>query len=281
MLEIQKYIDNINDIPNILLSNDILEGSQIPFYKKNSDQELIYYKDYFYKMYVHDRVIGFFKSKVRKILGEIYESYGMTYTVENMYNPTHIITVEKKQRIPVYGIDTQRDLNNIFVEVNKDLAKIEKILDFNNIICTLNNNGYKVSKLKLMTDGLPKPIDFGEFNGHVILLDDENFSILAFDENGNLMKFAPFTLHLSSDLYIGTQNLYNSTDVVPTSYLTLYDAVGNKKMTDDILLAKDIDLKSMIERINVNNETPLQYISTEYTNEHWWMPNNLLEIKDE
>ena len=260
--------ENIHNILMSYVGNNMVDT--VPYYTKpNKSQELIFYKKYFYKIYDEPICKAYFLNKVRDVLGNMYKSLGMTYEIKHFIKDGNVITIEKKEKIPIYGVDIKKDINDIYKAFYKQLRYVENNLEFSQIKNRMNE--YNIQTLKIILSSVPKHMDFGDYNGHVILLDDESFEIVAFDENENYISFSPFLLNVGTQ-YIGTNTIFDqnqSNRLKETFYLSLYEndyslTVSQKHIIEDIKLTSikeqlhnDINIIDDISYLDMN-----QYL--------WW-----------
>lgn len=194
--------DNIifNDINSNLINSTFQEKiNYIKTLDQNNYDKLIKWKDlqhqavieteqYFYKIYQIYNTQQFFLN-VRLQLAKIYrQEYGIDWQIVTVKKNNIIYQIEKREKLQVLS-QTDFTIDEIINEWKKTLQKLQKKLYLDNICkqLKLHEDLKQLEYLKLVRQCINKHSDYCIKDGHIILLDDSDFTLLMVDKNKNIM----------------------------------------------------------------------------------------------
>ena len=175
---------------------------------KNScnSQVVIQSPNYFYKIYEEDRYDGKYVCEIREVLGQIYrEEYGLFWDVKTFIEDGKIFQIEKRQKIPLCTPELI-SYPDLLINWSNTLDKLEKKLQLNKITFQLIDHIPNLARVKIIRDCVNKYIDYGFYNGNVILLDDADWFLALIDNNDNWIShecnFYPVELNQNKMIFV-------------------------------------------------------------------------------
>ena len=175
---------------------------------KNScnSQVVIQSPNYFYKIYEEDCYDGKYVCEIREALGQIYrEEYGLFWEVKTFIEDDKIFQIEKRQKIPLCTPELI-SYSDLLINWSNTLDKLERKLQLNKITFQLIDHIPNLARVKIIRDCVNKYIDYGFYNGNVILLDDADWFLALIDNNDNWIShecnFYPVELNQSKMIFV-------------------------------------------------------------------------------
>ena len=189
-----------NDINSNLISSNFQQKiNYIKTLDQNNYDKLIKWKDlshqaviqtnqYFYKIYQIYDAQQFFQN-IRLQLAKIYrQDYGIDWQIITIKKNNIIYQIEKRQKLQILS-QSDFTIDEIISEWKKTLQKLQKKMYLDNIRkqLKLHEDLKQIEYLKIVRQCINKHSDYAIKNGHIILIDDSDFTLLMADKNKNII----------------------------------------------------------------------------------------------
>lgn len=184
-------------------------------WKSYNNQVVIESDNYFYKVYEEfNNGIGPFNSLVRRFLAEEYRSLGINWKLITFERDGKIFDFEQREKLHVLKPE-EMAFDDVLISFSDILERLEKDLEFPSIIAQLRQEETfsNLEYLKLARFCVNKHLDYGTYDGQVVLLDDADWIICPLDIKGNTIladKNVSLPIVTSYGNFIFTQALYET-----------------------------------------------------------------------